>query len=99
MNKLFVYGIFLSEDMRKDYGMTNPRYATVSGWATVGSHIVQAVKAPKEYCLTGLLVEVPDNYDWQPLDSLERGYERIKVKTVQGTVAYMYAERSENEQA
>lgn len=79
--------------------MTNPRYATVRGWATIGGDIVQAVEAPEAYALTGLVVELPDNYDWRPLDALEGGYERITITTVQGQQAYMYAERSEYEQA
>lgn len=98
MNKLFVYGIFLGEYMRADYGMTNPRYATVSGWATVGRHIVQAVRAPEVYALTGLIVDLPDDYDWTELDALEGGYERIVIETNGRQEAYMYARRSENGQ-
>lgn len=93
LNRLFVYGIFLDAHNRLAYGMSNPLYTTVNGWATVGSGIVQAVKAPYEYALTGLIVDV-DSSCWGKLDRLESGYERILVTTVDNEQAYMYAERS-----
>lgn len=93
MNRLFVYGIFLDAHNRLVYGMSNPAYTTVSGWATAGSYIVQAVKAPKEYALTGLVVDVNPSF-WDKLDRLEGGYERILVTTVDNEQVYMYAERS-----
>lgn len=97
MDKLFVYGIFLGERQRRSYGMLNPEYATVENYATVGNQIVQAVPA-KGYTLTGLLVDVTEfdldgRSTWQALDALERGYDRIIIKTTQGIEAYMYAER------
>lgn len=68
-NKLFVYGIFLSEDTRKTYGMTNPRYATVLDYVTTGcgDSIVGAKKLGHKYDqpryeryeLSGLIVNVP----------------------------------------
>jgi gamma-glutamylcyclotransferase (GGCT)/AIG2-like uncharacterized protein YtfP len=93
INRLFVYGIFLDAHNRLAYGMSNPCYTTVNGWATVGSGIVQAVKAPYEYALTGLIVDV-DPTQWESLDRLEGGYQRILVTTVDNEWAYMYAERS-----
>ena len=89
--KLFVYGIFLGEEMRKEYGMTNPRYATVQDYVTHGHHIVKAYKV--EDCglaLTGLIVDM-DTSQWDDLDRLEGGYERIIVRTTSGEWAYMYA--------
>ena len=77
--KLFVYGIFLGADARFSYGMTNPKYCTVRGYATVGEHIVYAVK-DRRYTLTGLLVDV-DQDAWTALDSLEYGYDRVIVET------------------
>lgn len=88
MNKLFVYGIFLDKGNRDNYGMSNPTYATVEGYATVGGRIVWAVE-DKMYTLTGLLVDVNPRA-WKAIDSLERGYDRVKVKTTNGQRAYMY---------
>lgn len=93
MNRLFVYGIFLDAHNRLAYGMSNPHYTTVDGFVTIGAGIVQAVKAPTGYALTGLIVDVDPNY-WEKLDKLEGGYERILVTTVDNEEAYMYAERS-----
>lgn len=93
INRLFVYGIFLDAHNRLAYGMSNPVYTTVDGYVTVGAHVVQAVKAPSGYALTGLIVDVDPKY-WDKIDSLERAYERILVTTVDNEQAYMYAERS-----
>jgi hypothetical protein len=89
-NRLFVYGIFLGETMRNIYGMTNPKYATVSGYATIGGHIVQAVdmKSP-HLSLTGLVVNVEESR-WADIDSLEYGYDRKLVKIDTGEMVYMY---------
>ena len=90
-DKLFVYGIFLDEENRKEYGMSNPQYTTVPGYLTVGSYIVRAVQTDNtSVALTGLLVDV-DPAMWPSLDSLEAGYDRIKVRDVSGDIAYMYA--------
>jgi gamma-glutamylcyclotransferase (GGCT)/AIG2-like uncharacterized protein YtfP len=90
MNKLFVYGIFLDEYMRENYGMTNPKYATVLDYATFGGNIVMAVKIPKNnLSLTGLLVDMnPDK--WEDLDRLEGGYRRVRINTTNNQEAYMY---------
>lgn len=90
-NRLFVYGIFLSEFWRKDFNMQNPRYATVKDYITVGGRIVQAVPVDPEVgaCLTGLIVEA-DPKRWKSLDALEGGYDRVVVKTTDNKVAYMY---------
>jgi hypothetical protein len=42
------------------------------------------------FSLTGLVVELPDNYDWQPLDILEAGYNRELVTTTSGEKVFMY---------
>lgn len=90
-DKLFVYGIFLDEENRKDYGMSNPQYTTVPGYLTVGSYIVKAVQTDDtSVALTGLLVDI-DPAMWPSLDSLEAGYDRIKVRDIDGNIAYMYA--------
>ena len=90
-DKLFVYGIFLDEENRKNYGMSNPQYTTVPGYLTVGSYIVQAVQTDNtSVALTGLLVDM-DPAMWPRLDSLEAGYDRIKVRDTSGNIAYMYA--------
>ena len=90
-DKLFVYGIFLDEENRKDYGMSNPQYTTVPGYLTVGSYIVRAVQTDNtSVALTGLLVDIDPDM-WPSLDSLEAGYDRIKVRDVSGDIAYMYA--------
>lgn len=91
--KLFVYGIFLDENNRNRFGMSNPQYATVPSFVTVGGHIVKAVRVDqKEVALTGLLVDM-DSSRWEPLDSLEGGYDRIKVVTTDHEETYMYAQR------
>ena len=91
--KLFVYGIFLSERTRNNYGMSNPQYATVLDYVTVGHHIVQAVHKPGfGYSLTGLIVDM-DSDMWEPLDMLEAGYARVRITTTDGESAWMYAER------
>ena len=89
LNKLFVYGIFLGEDNRKAFGMSNPRYTVVRNYATepVGGSIVTAVPL-KGYNLTGLYVDV-DPTNWEDIDRLEGGYDRIKVDTLLGK-AWMY---------
>ena len=90
-DKLFVYGIFLDEENRKDYGMSNPQYTTVPGYLTVGSYIVKAVQTDNtSVALTGLLVDIDPDM-WPSLDSLEARYDRIKVRDVSGDIAYMYA--------
>lgn len=105
MNRLFVYGIFLDEDMRRSYGMSNPRYATVLDYATYGKGIVTAYRqVGAGLSLTGLLVDVPAKTQWQDannvwheddnwldLDRLELNYKRIIIKTTDGDEAYMYA--------
>lgn len=91
--KLFVYGIFLDERNRDRYGMSDPQYATVMDYVTVGGHIVQAVhRAGFGYSLTGLIVDM-DSERWEPLDMLEMGYSRVRITTTDGEEAWMYAER------
>jgi hypothetical protein len=90
-NRLFVYGIFLGQTMRNAYGMTNPQYATVKGYVTIGHHIVQAtyVGDDDRIALTGLTVDVePDK--WEDLDRLEGGYDRVLVTTTRNEQVYMY---------
>lgn len=98
MNELFVYGIFLSENMRKDYGLSNPEYAVVADYVTVmiGSSIVQAypIDSSLHIGLTGLLVDVDPN-KWDALDRLEGAYQRITIMTTDGDEAYMYVAREE----
>lgn len=95
-NKLFVYGIFLGENMRNSYGMTNPVYATVPGYATFGHHIVQAthLEGSEEMNLelTGLLVDV-DPTHWAQIDSLEAGYDRAVITTSRNEKAYIYVSK------
>ena len=95
VNKLFVYGIFLDANTREFYGMGNGvTYATVRGYATFGGYIVKACKMPWDrYTVTGLLITLPDGFNWEPVDALEGGYERIIVTTTDKTNAYMYAGR------
>lgn len=90
-NRLFVYGIFLNESNRTSYGMTNPQYATVAGYATFGGHIVQAVPIENagRLALTGLTVDI-DPTCWAKTDSLEGGYDRALVTTDTGEELYMY---------
>lgn len=94
-NRLFVYGIFLGQRMRDSYGMTNPQYATVPGYATFGNHIVQAAPVDaKNLALTGLTVDV-DPEEWEAIDRLEGGYDRALVTTDSNEKVYMYvAKRS-----
>lgn len=88
LNRLFVYGIFLDELNRELFGMSNPEYTTVRGYATVGNNIVEAVKDSR-YTLTGLVVDV-DPKRWSAIDALESGYNRIKVLTTDNEFVYMY---------
>lgn len=93
--KLFVYGIFLNESTRQSYGMTNPKYATVKGYMTIGSHIVEAIPVDSEdITLSGLIVDMPKEYEgkdnWARLDMLESGYNRVEINTIQGEKAWMY---------
>ena len=94
--KLFVYGIFLDERHRRSMGMSNPRYATVMDYVTFGNRVVQAFYMPNTKkdgrwgcSLTGLLLDINPSY-WGRLDALERGYERIRIKTTSGVEAWMY---------
>lgn len=91
MDRLFVYGIFLGERQRQKYGMTDPIYATVPGYATFGSYIVQARRVPVPGLqLTGLVVDVdPDK--WRDIDRLEGGYDRVRVITTDREEVWMYA--------
>jgi gamma-glutamylcyclotransferase (GGCT)/AIG2-like uncharacterized protein YtfP len=92
-NKLFVYGIFLGQDMRVKFGMTNPQYATVRDYLTIGGQIVQARKVLGcGLSLTGLLVDVDPKY-WASLDSLEAGYDRRRVTTTSGSEAWIYTSK------
>lgn len=93
-NRLFVYGIFLGADMRSSYGMTNPAYATVPGYITVGNHIVQALKVDDApgIALTGLVVDI-DPECWHRTDALEGAYDRRLVKTSSNEDVYMYVQR------
>lgn len=90
MDKLFVYGIFLGDNQRVAFGMVNPRYAVVHGYKTVriAQDIVEAVRDDGAD-LTGLLVDIPRAY-LDDLDSLERGYTRVKEKTLRGEKCWMY---------
>jgi hypothetical protein len=96
--KLFVYGIFLDEQARKAYKMTDPKYATVSDYVTIGNAIVQAVPVDSRFncALTGLLVDIPID-QWDKLDLLEGGYDRIIIKTTGGHEAYMYVQGGSND--
>lgn len=104
MSKLFVYGIFLSENMREQYGMQYPRYAVVNGYKTVlvARDIVEAIP-DKTGALTGLIVDVPKEIEYEGitgeryitdtferLDRLERAYNRVRVVTTQGEECFMY---------
>ena len=92
VEKLFVYGIFLDECNREYYGMENPSYDTVPGYITIGGTIVKAVQSDiPRVALTGLLVDVPTR-KLPAIDQLEVGYDRIKVMTTSGFVAFMYVE-------
>lgn len=74
--------------------MSNPAYDTVLDYATFGGRIVQAQYIPDVgLSLTGMVVELPDNYDWRPLDALEAGYKRQLVTTTSGQKCYMYTAR------
>lgn len=89
LNSLFVYGIFLDKDKRASYGMSNPLYTTVKGFATVPLMGDMVAAVPLEgYNLTGLLVEVNPG-DWWKIDRLESAYDRIKVNTYFGE-SWMY---------
>lgn len=94
MNRLFVYGIFLGEGMRRVYGMSNPEYATVKDYITQGEYIVEAVPVSPEYgtALTGLVVDV-DPSKWESLDVLETNYDRKIITTTNNERVYMYAQR------
>lgn len=106
MSKLFVYGIFLDQHARDSFGMTGEHYATVRDYATVGGKVVAATRADG-YCLTGLVVDMPDTREvhwsrhdeptridnWQGLDFLESGYERVKIKTTDGEKCWLYVAR------
>lgn len=101
-NRLFVYGIFLGENNRKEYGMTNPKYATVLDYTTFGHTIVRAVpvKVPdtgERLSLTGLVVDV-DPRMWKELDELEAYYDRIIVETSYREPVYMYVDSGTNKQ-
>lgn len=97
-NKLFVYGIFLGKGNRDAYGMSNPQYATVPNFVTVGGHIVKAVPVEDgaRASLTGLLVDVDPQY-WAAIDNLEYGYDRNIVTTTNGVRTYMYTVKGINE--
>lgn len=92
--KLFVYGIFLGEMQRNAYGMSNPHYATVPDYVTIGGIIVEAVKVDKKFgcALTGLIVDVDPQY-WEMLDRLESGYTREIVETTDREKVFMYVGR------
>ena len=88
-----MYGIFIAEHNRDAYGMSNPEYATVADYLTVGHHIVEAQKVEGVgLALTGLTVDV-DPRHWGRLDALEGGYDRITVQTEDGEPVWMYASK------
>lgn len=106
MNRLFVYGIFLDQSMRDRYAMTGEHYATVKGYATIGDSIVAAIPMSESFALSGMVVDVAPSRsgitpptrglvvdNWQALDSLEAGYDRIKVTTTDGENCWMYVSR------
>lgn len=85
-----MYGIFLSEHNRREFGMSSPVYATVLNYATFGGSIVEAIHIPNAgLSLTGLVVDV-DPSRWGDIDSLEGGYDRSIVTTTDGETVYMY---------
>lgn len=89
LNKLFVYGLFLGERMRDSYGMWGAKYTTVRNYSTIPLEGNIVAATPLEgYDLTGLLVSVDPEY-WGKIDSLESGYDRIKISTSYGE-AWMY---------
>ena len=92
-NRLFVYGIFLNQRNRDRYGMYNAEYATVPGFFTVGSHIVQAVETEDtRIALTGVTVDV-DPRMWPMIDGLEAGYTRQVVLSDSNEEVYMYTQK------
>lgn len=91
MNRLFVYGIFLSEYNRNAYGMSNPEYTTVRDYLTTGGVIATAHKCiDAGLVLTGLTVDV-NPLAWESIDALEQGYNRVRVVTTNNESVYMYA--------
>ena len=93
LNRVFVYGIFLDQQNRDRFGMSNPRYETVDDYATFGRGIVQARYVPNVGLgLTGLLVDIDPDY-WDRLDRLEAGYDRKLIVTDSGDEAWMYVEK------
>jgi gamma-glutamylcyclotransferase (GGCT)/AIG2-like uncharacterized protein YtfP len=100
MDRLFVYGIFLSHAMRQEYGMDNPRYATVKDYATFaatrdGTIVESARVQGLDLVLTGLVVDVNPTR-WEDIDSLERGYDRIRVTTTDRQEVWMYVRKEWN---
>jgi hypothetical protein len=107
LDRLFVYGIFLDESKREQYGMYSPYYATVEGYATVGlgygNIIVEAIPVREgNFVLTGMIVRVATRgtnifgmqvNSWAMLDALEAGYKRELITTTEGEEAWMYVAR------
>jgi gamma-glutamylcyclotransferase (GGCT)/AIG2-like uncharacterized protein YtfP len=90
--RFFFYGIFLARSARESYGITaEPEYATVQDYVTCGHYIVAAYEIPSgtDACLTGILVEVPED-KIEAIDRLEAGYTREIIMTTHGEEAYMY---------
>lgn len=97
MDRLFVYGVFLSKYNRDRYGMSNPRYATVKDYATFAlmqrGGIVEAARVTGLGLeMTGLIVDV-DPTRWDDIDSLEHGYDRVQIVTTANERAYIYVRK------
>ena len=81
--------------------MSHAKYATVHGFKTVRimGNIVEAVK-DSGATLTGLIVDVSTEYkpgwsdvpgdNWQRLDTIEMGYDRVRVQTTDQEDCWMY---------
>ena len=89
--KFFSYGIFILDGVG-----TNRRYATVQGYATIGSGIVIAVKMKSDkFCLSGSIMDITEE-ELEYLDRVEGAnskyptYKRILIKTTSGKEAFMY---------
>ena len=78
----FTYGIFMDRRTRIRYGLPEQAdYTTVRGYYTLGTSIATAYQGLTNMCLTGMLVEIPEGYDWTTLDMIEGGYNRIVIET------------------
>lgn len=103
---LFSYGILCQKAHQQAYGLTEvEEYVTLQGHKTQTAYSTSEpgiswdilYMVPSDDLadtVSGVLLEVPHDYDWTRLDQLEAAYDRVMVDRMDGAPVYAYIEKT-----